>query len=122
MIKKRKKKGENRVEKQKMQRPPTEEKSEKDHLNTESIYSLQNIEDLGFSRNGAQKSSILKNSSKLGSSSFLDPNNSMINMKKKTTFREDLVEIREVESWKDFNYEHTYNVENSQCKCDCVLI
>ena len=112
---------ENRVEKPKMQRPPTEENAERDHFNTDSIYSLQNIEDLGNSRNGP-KNSILKNSSKLGSSSFLDPKGSMMNMKKKTTFREDLVEIREVESWKDFNYEHTYNVDNSQCKCDCVLI
>ena len=94
-------------------------------MNTDSIFSLQNIEDLGPSRsqsNIPQKMSILKNSSKAGSSSFLDPNNSMINMKKKMTFKEELVEIREVESWKDFNYEHTYNVENSQCKCDCTLI
>lgn len=71
---------------------------------------------------GSARGSILKNPSKVGSSSCLDPHNSSINLKKKATFKEELVEIREVESFKDFNYEHTYNVDNSQCKCDCSLI
>ena len=88
-------------------------------MNVNSIFSLQNIEDPAFT-----KGSILRNSSKyLGSNSqFLDPNNSSCNIRKKTRFRENLVEIKEVESFKDFNYEHTYNVDNAQCKCDCLLI
>lgn len=89
-------------------------------MNLNTIFSLQNIED----PSNYHKVSILRNSSKyLGvSSHLLDPNNSLRNNNKKTRFREDLVEIKEVESFKDFNYEHTYNVDNAQCKCECLLI
>ena len=96
-------------------------------MNENSIFSLQNIEESILNkspcREAGPKGSILRNSSKgVISSQYLDPNNSSCNMRKKASFKENLVEIREVESFKDFNYENSYNIDESQCKCDCLLI
>lgn len=86
-------------------------------INQENNYDIaKSLPEMEMLSTSGLKSSILKGK---GSSRFtLDPPRKEI--KKRTSFKDKLIEIREVENFKDFNYEHTYNIEEEQmCRCNC---
>lgn len=103
-------------------------KNERKAAITNEVQSLQHIKSSNEEIRPKPKNSILKSGGSGGSrrmdsssgGSFLDPN-SLNSFKKKTSFKDKLVEIREVESWKEFNYENSYSVD-SKCRCECLLI
>lgn len=88
-------------------------------INQQDCFDItKSLPEMEISTNSVFKSSILKSK---GSNKFtLDPPRKEI--KKRTSFKDKLIEVKEVENFKDFNYDHTYNIEEEQmCRCNCIV-